>query len=70
MNQMPHNVVSDQGPLCLPTGFSIKNRIKVKNRPDTPKMIKDSSNILQLRSPPVYSGFKEEFAPTGANILL
>ena len=27
-DQMPHNVASDQGLLCLLTGFSIKNRIK------------------------------------------
>ena len=35
---MPHGVASDQGLHCLLTGFSIKNRIKTKNRPDTPKM--------------------------------
>ena len=36
---MPHNVASDQGLHCLLTRFSIKNRIKVENRPNTPKMI-------------------------------
>ena len=35
---MPHHVASDQGLHCLLTGFSIKNRIKQQNRPDTPKM--------------------------------
>ena len=27
-DQTPHNVASDQGLHCLPTGFSIRNRIK------------------------------------------
>ena len=27
-DQMPHNVLSDQGLLCLLTGFAIKSRIK------------------------------------------
>ena len=36
-DQMPHNVASDQGLHCRLTGFSIKNRIKVTNRPNTPK---------------------------------
>ena len=31
-DQMPHNVASDKG-------------LSIKNRPDTPKMQKDSSNI-------------------------
>ena len=35
---MPHNVASDQGLHCSLTGFSIKKRIKVTNRPNTPKM--------------------------------
>ena len=35
---MPHNVASDQGLYCLLTEFFIKNRLKVKNRPDAPKM--------------------------------
>ena len=35
---MAHNVASDQGLHCLLTGFSMKNRIKTQNRPNTPKM--------------------------------
>ena len=35
---MPHKVASDLGQHYLVTGFSIKNRIKVANRPDTSKM--------------------------------
>ena len=27
-DQTPHNVASDQGLHCLPTGFSIKSRVK------------------------------------------
>ena len=37
-DQMPHNVASDQGLQCLLTGFSIKNLIKVTNRPGNPRM--------------------------------
>ena len=37
-DQMPHSVASDQGLHCLLTGFSIKNKIKATNRPNTPKM--------------------------------
>ena len=35
---MSYNVASDQDLQCLLTGFSIKDRIKVTNRPDTPNM--------------------------------
>ena len=35
-DQMPHYVASDQVLQCLLAGFSIKNRIKVKKRPDNP----------------------------------
>ena len=32
-------MASDQGLHCLQTGFSIKNRKKRQNKPDTPKII-------------------------------
>ena len=35
-DQKPDDVASDQGLHCLLTGFSVKNRIKATNRPDTP----------------------------------
>ena len=57
-DQMPHNVASDQGLHCLLTGFSIKNRIKAQNGPNTLKRQMDLSNIYLWKSPPVYNGFK------------
>ena len=36
--QMPQNAMSNQGLHCLLTGISIKNKIKWKSTPDTPKM--------------------------------
>ena len=43
-DQVPHNVASDQRLYCLLTGFSIKTRIKARNRPDTPKL---TNGLLQ-----------------------
>ena len=37
-DQTPHNVASDQGLHCLLTEFSITNKVKKRNRSDTPKM--------------------------------
>ena len=43
-DQTSHNVASDQSLYCLLTGFSIKNRIKRQNRPNTFKM---TNEIIQ-----------------------
>ena len=43
-DQMPHDVVSDQGLNCLLTKFSIKIEQKRQNRSDTPKM---TNGLLQ-----------------------
>ena len=47
---MPHNVASDQGLQCLPTGFSIKK----KNKSDK----KDPTPLEQWKTLPVYNGIK------------
>ena len=69
-------MVSDQGLQCLLTRFSIKNRIKVTNRPDTPKttnglvqhiLVKESTSIQWVK---LYMFYRSTGKATTIKILI
>ena len=55
-DQMPLIVATDQGQNCLLTGFSIKNRIKVTNSPNSPKMTNGLIQHITVEEFTVYNG--------------
>ena len=72
-NQTPYNVASDQGLHSLLTGFSIKNNIKAKNRPDTPKMKNGLVQNIRVEGGRVYQFTmcqRKGFAPLEAKTFL